>query len=90
METILIVAMAICLIAMMIWTVRIQLKLNQTQEMLTSSLASLSKAVSDLAEEFDEYKNPEDQLDLHIRNARKQVMDEYIDTITTYNPYGRG
>ena len=63
-------------------------KLAKTEEMVTSSLASLSKAVSDLAEDFDVFQNPEEAVELHIRNARKQVMDEYIDNITNYNPYG--
>lgn len=57
---------------------------------MTSSLASLSKAVSDLAADFDEFQNPEEEVDLRIRNAQRKVFDEWIDSVANYNPYNRG
>ena len=84
------------MIALILWVMHLQNRLNETNEMLTNSLASLSRAVSDLTVTVEdnsnfitELQNSEDPVEKQIKEAKQKVMSEYIDGIVNYSPFGK-
>ena len=94
--TIWIIAASVILIVLALWIANLQEKLNKTNEVLTTSLASLSRAVSDLTVTVEdnsnfilELQNAEDPVEKQIKEAKQKVMSEYIDGIVNYSPFGK-
>lgn len=52
---------------------------------MTSSLASLSKAVSELTESLEPELDP---VEKQIQEKKQEVFSEWIENITNYTPYG--
>ena len=70
--------------------------MGKGHEILTTSLASLGRAVSDLSVEVEniqnfisEFQNAEDPVEKQLKEANQKVMSEYIDGIVNYSPFGK-
>ena len=70
--------------------------MGKGHEVLTTSLAHLGRAVSDLSVEVEniqnfisEFQNAEDPVEKQIKEAKQKVMSEYIDGIVNYSPFGK-
>lgn len=94
--TIWMIATSVSLILLVFWVDYLNKKLVKTNEVLTTSLASLSRAVSDLTVTVEgnsnfilELQNAEDPVEKQIKEAKQKVMSEYIDGIVNYSPFGK-
>ena len=70
--------------------------MGKGHKVLTNSLASLGRAVSDLSVEVEniqnfisEFQNAEDPVEKQLKEANQKVMSEYIDGIVNYSPFGK-
>lgn len=70
--------------------------MGKGHKVLTNSLASLGRAVSDLSVDVDnihnfisELQSAEDLVEKQIKEANQKVMSEYIDGIVNYSPFGK-
>lgn len=76
--------------------VELNKRIDKTNEVLSTSLASLGRAVSDLTVTVEdnsnfimEIRNSEDPVEKQIKEAKQKVMSEYIDGIVNYSPFGK-
>ena len=99
METILLVLtilMGIALIVMELSLKRMGDRMGRAHEVTTSSLAHLSRIVSDLGTEIDDVENRLDDMQEELRDKEdekkdeSQRFDQWLTSIIGYNPYSKG
>mgnify|MGYP006988883439 CR=1 FL=1 len=81
--------MMILMLMVLIWNLILTIMLMKQSKRMESEKDNLLTALTNLAEAVADLKEPiEDPVEKKLREAHQTVLNEYIDNIVAYNPYG--